>query len=327
MYKDFKKIDVSNSESVNSFIDLMVSKLNGKFTQDLRLDVNRILYDIYVNKINSPLNEGWKNYDNINYDLIKSILEGVFEKKILSLVNLPSVEMSEFNLWSENFCENHASNVNHKLFEFLKNKANINQLKKFIYQETPFDIHFGDILAKMLPGVYGDVKAEFSKNFWDEVGHAQSDKMHRKLRLDFMEYLKLPLNGYINRVEDFDLPELELANLYFYSSFNRSKLFIAIGAMLATELMVPGRLDAQIQGWKRVGVQNVDMKYLIEHTIVDVEHADGWIQNVVQPLLASNPSILNDLVKGISYRLFFALNVCDYYYNLFSEESVLENAF
>ncbi|QQR41757.1 iron-containing redox enzyme family protein [Myxococcus xanthus] len=55
---------------------------------------------------------------------------------------------------------------------------------------------------------------------------------------------------------------------------NRSRLTEILGALLATETMIPGRFEWQIQGWRRLGVGDKPLEYLLEHTTVDVEHAN-----------------------------------------------------
>ncbi len=38
----------------------------------------------------------------------------------------------------------------------------------------------------------------------------------------------------------------------------------AIGMMLATEMMVPGRLEEQIKGWRRIGFADGNMRYYLK---------------------------------------------------------------
>lgn len=277
--------------------------------------IHRVLYSIYANRINSPLNCNWKNHDSYQYDQLRQLLENDWEKfqrKTLSryLKDIPTAK--EFEAWSNGLCQNHRSNVSHPIFRFLKTEATFDQLREFLTQETPFDIHFGDILAMMLPGVYGRAKAEFSKNFWDEMGRGESANIHRQMRLNMTTAIDVDPDVHLNNIEMFCLDELRLANMYFKGVFNRSKLFQAIGMMLATELMVPGRLEMQIQGWRRVGVEDSAMAYLLEHTVVDVEHAAGWLNEVVLPLVQKQPDVIQEIAFGMVQRLEYAANVCDH---------------
>ncbi|MDD0976653.1 iron-containing redox enzyme family protein [Pseudomonas fontis] len=277
--------------------------------------IHRVLYWIYAHRINSPMNASWKDCDSYQYDRLRQLLESRWEafqgqqlKPLLG--NLPTA--ANFEAWSNSVCQAHRSNVSHPLFDFLKNQASFAQLREFISQETPFDIHFGDILAMMLPGVYGGAKAEFSKNFWDEMGHGEVPRAHRQMRLEMTSAIDVDPDAYLHNIEMFCLEELRLANMYFKGAFNRSKLFQAIGMMLATELMVPGRLEQQIQGWRRVGLEDSTMAYLLEHTVVDVEHAAGWLNEVVLPLVQQRPQAIHDIAFGMLQRLEYAADVCDH---------------
>lgn len=203
------------------------------------------------------------------------------------------------------------SNVTHPLFDFLAIDASMDQLREFLFQETPFDIHFADILASLLPGVYGEPKVEIASNFWDEMGNGNSLRNHRELRLRLMEYLEMPVHAHATDVDVFALEQIELANAYFVATFDRSRAPLLLGMLLATEAMVPGRLQRQISGWRRVGVLDRDMEYLIEHTVVDVAHANGWIDHVIRPVLRQAPEAMTQLTLGVAMRLDVAARVCD----------------
>jgi pyrroloquinoline quinone (PQQ) biosynthesis protein C len=278
------------------------------------LALHRVLYALYAGRIAVPWTSHWRNLDYYRFDQLRQVLEHAWaESEEASygdfLGPLPTV--ADFPAWATRHCQGHRSNVTHPLFDFLRDTATFDQLREFIIQETPFDIHFGDILAKMLPGVYGDIKSEFSKNFWDEMGRSEAALMHRQLRLDMMQALGEADDVYISNIERFCLEELRLANMYFHAALNRALLPQAIGMMLATELMVPGRLDQQILGWRRIGWPDAKMHYLIVHTVVDIEHARGWMEKVVIPILQGNPDFMSAVALGIARRLEHAGAVCD----------------
>jgi len=99
--------------------------------------------------------------------------------------------------------------------------------------------------------------------------------------------------------------------MYFSAVFNRKRLPEAIGMMLATEMMVPGRLEEQIKGWRRVGFADENMRYLIDHTIIDIEHAEGWMQKVVKPIIYNEPKIMDDIIMGMARRLYYSEKICE----------------
>lgn len=276
--------------------------------------VHRILYVLYANEVLPPWSPFWVDRRDVRFAKLKAILEGAWEtherRRLLPrLGELPDVD--GFRAWAAARCQGHMSNVTHPLFPYLRDEATFAELREFILQETPFDIHFGDLIALMLPGVHGRAKAEFGSNFWDEVGQGDPAIAHRQLRLDMTEVLSIDPDIHLRDPARFCVEELELANIYFNGALNRALMPQAIGMMLATELMVPGRLDQQIQGWRRVGFEDGPMRYLIEHTVVDVRHAEGWLEEVVMPLLQQHPHLLPEVALGIERRLDCAGRVCD----------------
>ena len=160
-----------------------------------------------------------------------------------------------FSQWVKDHVAQHPSNELHPIFNFLKDKANFQQMQEFLFQETPLEMLFGDILAFMLPGVYGTVKVEFLKNYWDEVGHANDDKVHRNLRAQLMQHVQIATDAHLRHIELFVREELELVNMYLSLATNRAKHGQLLGIMLATELMIPNRFQYSIDGWKRLGLQ------------------------------------------------------------------------
>lgn len=229
--------------------------------------------------------------------------------RVLSGMDLPGIH--EFGDWLDDRCRAHASGPQHALFDFLENQATEEQLREFVFQETPFDIHFGDLVAALIPGVYGAAKLELSHNFWDEMGNGDLKRTHRQLRLDMMSEVGIDARAHVDGLDRFWVEELELANMYLGSSTDRTLMAQALGMLLATEHVVPGRIDRQIKGWLRVGYGLDQLEYLTEHVTVDVAHAAGWLNEVVQPTLVAHPECLPDIVAGVERRLAGSLRVCD----------------
>jgi len=220
-------------------------------------------------------------------------------------------DADEYATWVVEFVRQHESNVGHPLFDFLAEEADREQLREFVHQETPFDVYFADILASLLPGVYGEPKIEIAHNLWDEMGGGRLANTHRTLRLDLMRHLDIPEDGHRVAVDDYLIEEIELANAYFLGTADRTRALQLIGMLLATESMVPGRLQRQIDGWRRVGLADEQMRYLLEHTVVDVEHAEDWMEHVVCPIVRERPETVTQITLGVVRRLEVAGRVCD----------------
>ncbi|QDE91092.1 hypothetical protein BHS06_20135 [Myxococcus xanthus] len=280
-------------------------------------EAHRVLYAINMALLTAPWSVERLNVGDPLFGQMKSILEKCWhqasrKKYAPILAALPPA--SQFRDWVTQRVQSHPSNVTHPIFAFLRDQATFEQMREFILQETPLESLFGDIIALMMPGVYGGIKLELAKNFWDEVGHAQDERVHRNMRFRLMEFLDLPKDVYTHKFDLLVREELALVNMYMSMATNRSRLTEILGALLATETMIPGRFEWQIQGWRRLGVGDKPLEYLLEHTTVDVEHANAWMGEIILPLLERNPAVMPDIVLGILLRLDTAGAVIDRLY-------------
>jgi hypothetical protein len=294
-------------------LDALLESGYGSSVEQLML-LHRILYQIYTAHFAVP----WEHAAiNVYHPFIleaRRRIERVWDADTLRryadlLDELPAID--DFAEWSLDLVRTDKSNVFHPLFAFLRDRATREQLSEFLYQETPFDIFFSDILALLLPGVYGALRVELGCNLWDELGKGRAEGMHRNLRLALMEHLGISPRAHLDDLRSYRWEELALANMYLKVALDRSRLGQAIGALLATESAVPGRMEFQLLGWRRVGVPEDVLTYVAEHITVDVKHADGWMEKVVLPLLREHPELLSDIAFGIVSRLDAAGHVCD----------------
>lgn len=274
--------------------------------QDAKLEVQRALYHIYLGRLAVP----WeRSAINVNHPLvteIQFILEESWNeaerlKHEPKLQSFPQVE--DFPSWIERYARNHSSRLIHPIFPFLAKEASLEQMREFFFQETPLEMLFGDIVGLMLPGLYGGPKMELVRNYWDEVGCGDENRVHRNLRVRLMQHLLIPSDAYISHVDHLICEELELINLYLGLALNRAKLVQLIGVMLTTELVIPGNFNYLIEGWRRLGIDDEMLAYHIEHTSVDEVHAQDLLYRVVMPILKDAPYLMSDIVMGVSRRL------------------------
>jgi hypothetical protein len=311
---DFRNLDFESvRKAVCSYAHILSHRAFDLDDHEAQLELHRALYRICTANFAAPWEYLANNVNHPMFAEIKHIIEISWERRDRlvhesMLRNLPSLK--DFESWVTRLIQAHDSNVCHPIFSYLKDRAELPELVEFIRQETPFDIYFGDIITLMLPGTAGVLKAEMIGNFWDEMGKGDMERAHKALRTKMTDSFGIDPREYKDSIEIYCQSELELANLYLTSCLNRSRLAELFGIMLCTENMVPGRLQCQIEGWRRVGVHDDSMEYLIEHTVVDVIHAKGWMNNVVKPIIQSNPDSMHQIVFGVLRRLYTAGKVC-----------------
>ncbi|MDP9126330.1 MAG: iron-containing redox enzyme family protein [Pseudomonadota bacterium] len=308
-------ISAAELSAHESFVAQLAERAFAHGDELAQAELHKILFAINVARLEPPWESPVNNVGSEFFVRVRGLIErawdGCDRKRFApQLAELPPV--AQFADWATARIQAHDGNVDHPLFAFLRDHATRAQLIEFQHQETPFDIYFGDIIALMLPGVYGPLKMELVSNYFDEMGCGDDGMVHRTLRLHMMEIIGLDPAAVKHDLDAFCLPQLRLANMYFDAVVNRDKLYQAIGMLLATELMVPGRLEYQIDGWKRIGLAEESMLYLQLHTTVDVKHAEGWLRNVVVPLLERHPAAMSAMALGMYRRLVEAAEVCDY---------------
>ncbi len=277
--------------------------------------VHEVLYAINVASLALPWEHKAVQVDHPFVAQIRYAIESAWDRadrqrhKAL-LDSLPPVE--KFEEWVTSHIRDHSSNVSHPLFRFLKEDATRDQLRLFFFQESPFDIFHADLITLMMPGVYGQMKAEMAHNFNDEMGDGAGEAaVHRTIRIETGRQMGIDTDAHIRQINRFVAEELALSNMYFDGIKNRGKLVQGIGMMLATETMVPGRINHQIQGFRRNGMDGDQIYYLTLHAEVDVGHGADWMRNVVLPLVRKHPESMRELMLGVERRLYQAGAVCD----------------
>jgi pyrroloquinoline quinone (PQQ) biosynthesis protein C len=277
--------------------------------------VHEVLYAINVASLALPWEHAAVQVDHPFIVQIRHTLESAWDRAerrrhAAVLDALPPV--AQFEQWVTQHIREHRCNVSHPLFRFLRDDATLDQLRLFFFQESPFDIFHADLITLMMPGVYGRMKEEMADNFNDEMGDGAGESaVHRTIRIETGRRLGLDTDAHIRQIHRFVSEELALSNMYFDGIRNRGKLVQGIGMMLATETMVPGRINHQIAGFRRNGMDGDQIYYLTLHAEVDVGHGANWMRNVVLPLLEAHPQAMREMMLGVERRLHQAGAVCD----------------
>jgi pyrroloquinoline quinone (PQQ) biosynthesis protein C len=173
------------------------------------------------------------------------------------------------------------------------------QLAGLLNAENLCDLNFVHLIALLMPGASGTPAAELATNLWDELGHGNASAFHRESRLEMMRNVGAIRDAAPSmRPEDYLPEEVEHFNAYALSGTIRSCSLRAIGMMFATEFLVPQQMGAVIAGWRRNGLPDAKMRYLIGHYEGDIDHADGWGDRVVIPLVDMVPGARQEIYVG-----------------------------
>jgi hypothetical protein len=111
-----------------------------------------------------------------------------------------------------------------------------------------------------------------------------------------------------------DLPWQVLAgvNVMLWSCIPRRNAFRAQGTLGAVELLAPQRCTRVVHGALRVGMKKKAVVYYGAHAIIDIGHAEGWLEHVVVPQVASHALSRVGIAEGLIARADASLDYFDY---------------
>ena len=196
----------------------------------------------------------------------------------------------------------------HDLYTFLACDASRAQLEWFFRMECAGEAAFDDLVAMAQVGTRGEVKMEMASNYWDEMGKGKPHAVHTHLFHRLIEGLSL------EAPPASDLPWQVLAgvNVMLWSCIPRRNAFRAQGTLGAVELLAPQRCTRVVHGAVRVGMKKKSVVYYGAHAIIDIGHAEGWLDHVVRPQVNAYPASRTGIAEGLIVRADASLDYFDY---------------
>lgn len=278
--------------------------------------IQQALFSIYQTALSEPLSNESRN----QFNLIILTIKKHIEQGWLQFEEQRNVPLPEINSASD-FCDqlkalwaSHRS-ATHPLYDYLVEEASLSQLHHFFKSDSALNLVFFDLIAMAMVGSRQEVRGELSRNMWDESGMGSDSHTHTTLYRDLLQ------RNAIEAVSD-DYAHLltwqGLAgyNLFLLSGLNRQHYYKLIGALAMTELLDPSQYEKLVSAGKRLGLTDRDLHYYSEHISVDVVHADGWLNNVIQPITEKTPKAMREIWLGANLRL---NTVNDYYDHLLAQ--------
>ena len=184
------------------------------------------------------------------------------------------------------------------LFPWLAEQATREQMRWFLGQEVAGEAGFEDLLALTQLRMPARPKLEMARNYWDELGRGHEGGMHGGMLDQLARSLDVRLP-----VDETVWPALALGNLMVALAWNRRLAFHSVGALGVIELTAPGRAAMVDAGLRRLGVAGAARRYFALHATLDVRHSLAWNQEVIRPLVASQPGAAGAMAEGALMRL------------------------
>ncbi len=226
-------------------------------------------------------------------------LEGAFveaARAALRIVDLPQ-DARGFMQWFESLRET-GPGQNDPLFPWLAEAADLQQMRWFLEQEIAGEAGFDDLVALTQVRFPERAKLELARNYWDEMGRGHARGMHGGMLGDVAREL-----GLQPEIETTVPEALALANLMVALAANRRYAYQSIGALGVIEMTAPGRVARVNEGLRRLGVSPKGRRYFQLHAGLDVQHSRDWNREIIQPLVAKDPSLARPIAEGALLRL------------------------
>lgn len=313
--KDLDHYLKTSPDFKNQFLENLQLKLENAFLSKIdsaNYEIHSILYQLYNLQVCDPLSNAALNQHHIFFYEIRSKIEEFW---------LNSLKL-DFFYHSENIDKNISflimelcNNINlseHPLFNFLALEATKHQLYAFFNSDYELNIRFFDLLLLTLLNSPVVGRMEMIKNLWDESGKGNRKETHVNMFNDLMEHFDLDNKTLIQPHDTWE--KLAGYNLFMFASLNRKNYYLLLGIMAATEIIDPQSYLKVQKACKRYNMSAWLYRYYSEHSEVDIEHAKGWLNYVIEPIVTVNNNVKNDILLGTYLRL----KTChDYYDSLY----------
>ena len=277
--------------------------------------LHRALLVLYHQHLRLPVNASMANQFHPFACTLMRILERPWEDDMLRRVRLshdlsesglPS-DPDEFAAWFRDTAFAHPL-YEHDLYAFLASDATRSQLEWFFRMECAGEAAFDDLVAMAQVGTRSEVKMEMASNYWDEMGRGKPHAVHTHLFHKLIEALHLEAPD----ASVLPWQILSGVNVMLWSCISRRNAFRAQGTLGAVELLAPQRCTRVVHGALRVGMKKKAVVYYCAHAIIDIGHAEGWLQHVVSPQVAAFPAARVGIAEGLLARADASLDYFDY---------------
>ena len=183
-------------------------------------------------------------------------------------------------------------------YRWLAKEATWTELVDFLALEGGPDGGFDDLVAVCQVGLSGSAKLELGKNYWDEMGTGDADRVHTVLHQRMAAAIGMPE---IARADQ-PVEAIERAALGGLLATNRWLQPEMLGALGLLELQAGPRCRLVLQAFDRLGAPDDAYPFYVEHAEVDPVHGKDWLEKAVAPTVAERPEWAPRIVKGAWWR-------------------------
>lgn len=185
-----------------------------------------------------------------------------------------------------------------RLFPWLADQANRDELRWFLSQEAAGEAGFDDLVALTQVKLPVRAKLELARNYWDEMGRGNPKGMHGPMLNQLVDILDLD-----TQIEHTVWESLALANAMTAMATSRSYAWHSVGALGVIELTAPDRSAHTAKGLRRIGLSGSERRYFDLHAVLDIKHSRDWNDEAIRPLVEEDPRRATAMAEGALIRL------------------------
>jgi hypothetical protein len=172
------------------------------------------------------------------------------------------------------------------------------QLREYLAHRSIYHLKEADPQAWVIPRLPAAAKAALVTVEHDEYGAGDPERVHAHLFAAMLRCTGLD-DGYGAYLDRAPAPTLAEVNLMSLCGLHRALRGALVGQFTTVELTSSPGSDRLVRAMHRMGFASVASAFYAEHVEADAVHEQLMRRGVLQPLLAAEPELAQDVVFGI----------------------------
>lgn len=263
---------------------------------------HRTLYILAAQAGWSPVDAIRENEHDLTLAAIRLELERAFEaqlSRVAPLPDAPPAAVPEMTGWLTDLALHRDLFGGPSMGAFYRERATLDQLREVVAQRSLFFLKEPDPWTMVIPSLRGEAKAGLIDLILDEYGWGRHDQMHSTVYAKLMDKLGLS-SSYDHYFEQTSWQLLAGLNYQAMLARHRRLCRRMYGYIYLVEADSPGSMRNYLAAYARAGIDDPDVLLFYElHIDADQGHADVALNEVVLPVLQSEPEAALEIARGV----------------------------